>query len=386
MGNTIDSLAEVGLEHHFVKEPITDKETCRGEMEHISGDRPVRFAVSSMQGCRATMEDTHIMESSLNVKLRGREVLLRDHSLFGVFDGHGGDFTSHYIHLNLVRILTSRKEWIDYLALDIKTRSEAPGIDLLKAILKGSFLDIDSELYDIHSKRLSELQAEFRGEKSAVRQRSFISNDGENEARDPEENERTAAIEAYKRSNQQSRNKYYLDRSGSTSVIVLMTPTHIICSNAGDSRAILRKHEQAYPLSFDHKPSNSEELARINAAGGFVKMKRIDGDLAVSRGIGDFRYKINGHLPIEKQKVIPIPDIIVCPRQIEQDEYIILGCDGIWDVVDNASCSEIVQEIINNGESDIGNVCEKVLDICLEKESKDNMTICIVAFPQRQRQ
>ena len=46
-------------------------------------------------------------------------------------------------------------------------------------------------------------------------------------------------------------------------------------------------------MSIDHKPNNEGEQRRIEAAGGVVHMKRVDGDLAVSRAIGDFTYKQN---------------------------------------------------------------------------------------------
>merc|ERR1712157_572224 len=108
-----------------------------------------------------------------------------------------------------------------------------------------------------------------------------------------------------------------------------------LCSNAGDSRSILCRGGKVLPLSFDHKPSHAVEHARVDEAGGFVKMRRIDGDLAVSRVFGDFRYKLNDNLPCEKQKVTANPEIIVCPRDYGRDEFVILGCDGIWDVVDN---------------------------------------------------
>ncbi len=53
----------------------------------------------------------------------------------------------------------------------------------------------------------------------------------------------------------------------------------------------------------DHKPYNCEEKDRIEAAGGHVFMKRVDGDLAVSRALGDFQYK-DEHLPAAKCKVL----------------------------------------------------------------------------------
>jgi serine/threonine protein phosphatase PrpC len=57
------------------------------------------------------------------------------------------------------------------------------------------------------------------------------------------------------------------------------------------------------PLSEDHKPTDEGEKNRIEAAGGTVSWKRVDGDLAVSRALGDFQYKTRPDLPAEQQKV-----------------------------------------------------------------------------------
>jgi len=54
---------------------------------------------------------------------------------------------------------------------------------------------------------------------------------------------------------------------------------------------------------------------------------------------------------------------------------------GVWDVASNADCSKLIQEILDEGETDLGLVCEEVLDSCLEKNSRDNMTIVTVALP-----
>jgi protein phosphatase 2C family protein 2/3 len=59
----------------------------------------------------------------------------------------------------------------------------------------------------------------------------------------------------------------------------------------------------AKALSFDHKPMLPIERARIDAAGGFVQWNRVNGDLAVSRALGDFSFKDRPDLPPESQKV-----------------------------------------------------------------------------------
>jgi serine/threonine protein phosphatase PrpC len=56
-------------------------------------------------------------------------------------------------------------------------------------------------------------------------------------------------------------------------------------------------------LSYDHKPDNEGELARIKAGGGFVDDGRVQGIIAVSRAIGDWEYKNPGLLAqLEKKK------------------------------------------------------------------------------------
>jgi serine/threonine protein phosphatase PrpC len=76
--------------------------------------------------------------------------------------------------------------------------------------------------------------------------------------------------------------------TGCTACVVLLTPTEIYCSNAGDSRGVLSKDKQAVPLSYDHKPGNQIEVARIKKANHFVEDDRVDGNLALSRAFGDF--------------------------------------------------------------------------------------------------
>jgi serine/threonine protein phosphatase PrpC len=174
-----------------------------------------------------------------------------------------------------------------------------------------------------------------------------------------------------------------MERSGSTAVVVILTPSHIVCANVGDSRAILRRASTVIPLSFDHKPSNLPERIRVEQAGGFVKGKRIDGDLAVSRAFGDFVHKDNITLSCAKQKVISVPDISICPRDKKHDEFIIIACDGIWDVFSNDEISNFVHNAMATSPSpkDLATICESTIDESFhQRRSRDNMTFMIIGF------
>ena len=65
-------------------------------------------------------------------------------------------------------------------------------------------------------------------------------------------------------------------KAGSTATVLLVTPSYFICANAGDARTVLCRNKEAINLSEDHKPSNPDELARIEAADGFVFNNRVN--------------------------------------------------------------------------------------------------------------
>jgi protein phosphatase PTC2/3 len=91
--------------------------------------------------------------------------------------------------------------------------------------------------------------------------------------------------------------------AGSTAVTALIRDNKLYCANAGDSRAIACKKGQLITLSNDHKPNNPEEMERIYNAGGWVEFNRVNGNLALSRALGDFLFKRNDTFPPEQQIV-----------------------------------------------------------------------------------
>ncbi|CAA20880.1 serine/threonine protein phosphatase PP2C catalytic subunit Ptc2 [Schizosaccharomyces pombe] len=175
------------------------------------------------------------------------------------------------------------------------------------------------------------------------------------------------------------------DPSGCTATTALIVDHQVIyCANAGDSRTVLGRKGTAEPLSFDHKPNNDVEKARITAAGGFIDFGRVNGSLALSRAIGDFEYKKDSSLPPEKQIVTAFPDVVI--HNIDpDDEFLILACDGIWDCKSSQQVVEFVRRGIVARQS-LEVICENLMDRCIASNSEscgigcDNMTICIVAF------
>ncbi|KAA1113371.1 Protein phosphatase 2C 2 [Puccinia graminis f. sp. tritici] len=175
------------------------------------------------------------------------------------------------------------------------------------------------------------------------------------------------------------------DPSGCTAVAALITPDgKIMVANAGDSRSVLSVNGLAEPMSHDHKPVNRGENNRIVAAGGFVEFGRVNGNLALSRAIGDFEFKQNKELSPEAQVVTANPDILT--HQITaEDEFLILACDGIWDVYSNQQVVDRVRRLLGERKT-LEQVAEQMIDYCLAPDCEwggvgcDNMTFMIVAI------
>nr|XP_019050701.1 PP2Cc protein phosphatase [Kwoniella bestiolae CBS 10118]OCF29631.1 PP2Cc protein phosphatase [Kwoniella bestiolae CBS 10118] len=178
---------------------------------------------------------------------------------------------------------------------------------------------------------------------------------------------------------------FFNDPSGCTSVVGLITKDgRIIVANSGDSRSVLGYKGQAKAMSNDHKPTNKEETARITSAGGFVEFGRVNGNLALSRAIGDFEFKQNYSLAPEKQIVTADPEIIT--HKIDgEEEFLVLACDGIWDCLSSQQVIDFTRRAIANGD-ELGKIAEDMMVKCLATDSEtggigcDNMTVIIVAL------
>jgi len=172
--------------------------------------------------------------------------------------------------------------------------------------------------------------------------------------------------------------------SGCTAVIVLLRGEKLWCGNAGDSRCVAGVAGSPYPLSNDHKPNDQKEKERIIAAGGSVDFNRVNGNLALSRALGDFLFKMNDRLPQNEQIVISEPDVVESVVNDEWD-FLVIACDGIWDVLSNqAVCDFVYEKIASNVQPD--QICEQLMDRCLSPDCQvgavgcDNMTVVLLCF------
>ena len=172
--------------------------------------------------------------------------------------------------------------------------------------------------------------------------------------------------------------------SGCTAVIALIKDNKLYVANAGDSRCVLSRAGQAIEMSHDHKPTNEIEFKRIKRAGGRVTNDgRVNGGLNLSRAFGDHSYKVNKDLPLEEQMITALPDIKVI-EITDEDDFIVLACDGIW----NSMSSREVVEYINDEmrkEKKLSKICDSLFFKCLAEDAHnsdgsgcDNQTAIII--------
>jgi len=185
--------------------------------------------------------------------------------------------------------------------------------------------------------------------------------------------------------------EYRMKDDGSAAIFTVVTYDEeakhykLINGNVGDSRTVLAKKQentyQVVPCTFDHKPTDDAERRRIEAAGGSVQISRVDGQLALSRAFGDRMLKVpmSPEFPRENRKVTSNPDFIL--EAATTGDFLLMACDGIYegDIFSRDSVIQWVAEKLKEFQ-DPAVVCAKLLDECLARGSRDNMSAMIILF------
>lgn len=157
-----------------------------------------------------------------------------------------------------------------------------------------------------------------------------------------------------------------MDNSGSTAIAAFVTPLHVYLANCGDSRAVLCRNGAPEFSTQDHKPVLPAERERIVNAGGSVIIQRVNGSLAVSRALGDFEYKNVADKGQCEQLVSPEPEVFCVDRDTAGDQFLVLACDGIWDVMSNEEvCTYVAGRL--RVTSDLRSITDSVIDTCFHK-------------------
>mmetsp|Transcript_587 Transcript_587/g.1433 ORF Transcript_587/g.1433 Transcript_587/m.1433 type:complete len:264 (-) Transcript_587:151-942(-) len=139
----------------------------------------------------------------------------------------------------------------------------------------------------------------------------------------------------------------------------------LYAANAGDARAVLCREGGAVRLTRDHKASDTAEQERVQACGGWVSMNRVHGVLAVSRALGDHAMK---------QSVISEPYFWEGELD-DRDSFIIIACDGLWDVCSDQDSVDMVK-----GEKSAQEMSQKLMQAALDKGGKDNISVMVVRW------
>jgi len=182
--------------------------------------------------------------------------------------------------------------------------------------------------------------------------------------------------------------------TGCTACVALITKDTIFVANSGDSRCVLSQGGFAVEMSVDHKPDLQNEKERILKANGSVIANRINGGLNVARSLGDFDFKNNPALSVNDQLLIAKPDIKT-EKITPLCDFLIIGCDGIWDCLSSQKAVDYVKEHIEKAEKSnqnvsIKNIIEEMMDSIIAKDvgfaggiGCDNMSCIIIQFKKK---
>ena len=170
--------------------------------------------------------------------------------------------------------------------------------------------------------------------------------------------------------------KKFLNRIGSTAIILYILDNNIISINLGDSKTIFIDHllKKKFETNI-HRPNEIIEYYRIINSNNKVtlnnKIYRINNQLSVSRSFGDFRLKIlNSKYNGINSAVSVIPDIY--NFLIDENLFIIVATDGFWDYI---KYHEIIDIIKKYNSDDTNKISHNLILKSIENGSNDNISL-----------
>ena len=157
---------------------------------------------------------------------------------------------------------------------------------------------------------------------------------------------------------------------GSTATIVFIEKKDgkkiLYCVNSGDSRCVLVSKKRIMRMSYDDRVEDPKEKQRILQQGGVIYSGRIYGALMLSRSFGDWLIKSFGVIVDPHITKIEITD---------DDLYLILASDGLWDAIKDEECRRLCETNNNTLE-----ICKNFVVESLKRGSQDNISCFIISF------
>ena len=175
-------------------------------------------------------------------------------------------------------------------------------------------------------------------------------------------------LESFKQINSQLKENPEAKNTGSTATIILIDNNILYCANVGDSQCYYISKEKILKLTQLHNCNNLKEVDRIKKNKGIIFNNRIFGCINLTRTIGDIDFKEYG--------VTCIPDISKEILSENYSKYIILGSDGVWDVIDENDIINIEKKYGSN----CSNFCKKIVQTAVDKKSQDNISCIVIKF------
>ncbi|XP_012450113.1 probable protein phosphatase 2C 27 isoform X2 [Gossypium raimondii] len=166
--------------------------------------------------------------------------------------------------------------------------------------------------------------------------------------------------------------------SGTTVLTAMIFGRSLLVANAGDSRAVLSWHGRAVEMSKDHRPCCMKERRRIEALGGFVDDGYLNGQLGVTRALGDWH--IEG-MKETGERIGPLsaePELKMITLT-KEDEFLIIGSDGIWDVFTSQNAIDFTRRRLQE-HNDVKLCCKEIVEEAIKRGATDNLTVVVVCF------
>ena len=376
--------------------PILERDPSDTEAENMVKE-DLKYGVRSVQGWRRKMEDTYLCavdvpvppnEQDAGVNIAEEHKIKKCH-IFGVFDGHGGKEVALYV----------KRHFVDTL-INLPSFKE----EKYEEALKGAFLAIDEKLKlfdDEVKKELNEIsEIEKEKEKQLLEQKLYEDEkDAKGVPLSEEEKQQLAIFKSiFDPRNLEDCNVAMF--TGCAACVALIIENTLYIANVGDCRCVVASKTRT--VSFftkDHKPSDPDEKNRIELAEGFVdnSNSRLNGVLSLSRAIGDLEYKKSEWLKPEDQIITANPD--VSSVNITNVDYILIGCDGIWESKDNKDVVGAIDAKVfddgDEGDCKYSEAIEKLFKELIRKPNQqgdkgskgnDNMTLIIVKVKDKYKE